>query len=383
MATAAPAPAAPATGQAAAEAGPQTAAPGTQAGESPAGEPKPRAVPKLPGVMDDGPETVDRTEEVRARAGRDERGRFVKGGEGAVEQPRDPLPEPPKPPEPKKPFRFADQDFDDQRAAELAFKSERGKLQPVQRKLAEVTTDRDKAAESARGWHARAQELEARIAELQAGRGEVAPGTPDPQSQPAEGGIDWGLYAEIVKAANEAGEPWKAQQWLQEQYDASIRAEFARLRDEAIEQPRREAAEQAALTQTADTLVSSMAAQTNPDGSPTFPELADGPGNEAEAVGALWVSLGLDPRAALTPGGAVAAVALYRMAKAMNSPAAPAPTSAPPAPNPAAEAAAALDAGRPLAPVAADYRGVDPTAARIVSGLKNTQLIRPGLGFEA
>ena len=84
------------------------------------------------------------------------------------------------------------------------------------------------------------------------------------------------------------------------------------------------------MSQQADAIVESMAAHTNPDGSPAFPEFRDG--NTARDVGHLWQSLGLDPRIALTPGGAVAAVALYRMAKSMDAQAVSAPAPAVPAP---------------------------------------------------
>ena len=101
-------------------------------------------------------------------------------------------------------------------------------------------------------------------------------------------------------------------------------------------------------------------------------------------MGALWQSLGLDPRLALTPGGAVAAVALFRMARSMNAapPAtAPVPTSLPP--DLAAEAAAGLEGGRPLMPAATSRRELDPGVARLVTGLRSREMFKPGLGFEA
>ena len=81
----------------------------------------------------------------------------------------------------------------------------------------------------------------------------------------------------------------------------------------------------------------------------------------------------------------MAAVALYRYAKSLR-PATPAPAVPTPAPQPprdlAAEAAAALEGGRPLIPSAGATREMEPGVARLVAGLKNTQLTRPGLGFE-
>jgi len=42
-----------------------------------------------------------------------------------------------------------------------------------------------------------------------------------------------------------------------------------------------------------------------------------------------------------------------------------------------------LEGGRPMAPVAGNTRVLAPEAARIVAGLANHQMLRPGLGFEA
>jgi hypothetical protein len=344
--------------------------------------------------MEDGPEDASAPEAVEARA-RDARGRFLKGGGEASEVVQKPRPsatdapdgEPiPDAPDATPKYKFAGREFDSQAAAEHWAKSMEGRYKPIQEAATRHEAQLVKAAESARGWHAEAQRLQARVAELEAGGGSPAGTAQNPEvipTQSAPAGIDWALYAEIAKVANEAGEPWKAQQWLQEQYDANIRAEFARLREEAIEAPRRTAAEQAELASTADALVNSMAAHTNPDGSPAFPEFRDG--EQARAVGELWQSLGLDPRLALTPGGAVAAVALYRMARGMDAAAAPAPvpTPAPPPPNPAADAAAELEGGRPLMPAASPRRELDPSVARLVAGLKNRELTIPGLGFEA
>jgi len=391
MATAAPAaPAAPGPVGSAAPPQAPASAPAAAPDTKVVLRPIPPKTPKLPGVLDDGPEdATTRAPDPRAR---DAAGRFVAAADGetpVVTKPRpsttDAETSVPEPPEAKPKFKFAGKEYESPEAAEHEYKSLTGKLVPVQRKLAETEGTLVKAAESARGWHSEAQRLAARVAELEAGGGNPTPAADKTSPEPAKG-IDWELYAEISKVANEAGTPWKAQQWLQEQVDAQRAADIAALREEAIENPRREAERQAQLKSTADTLVDSMAAHTNPDGSPAFPEFRDGA--TAREVGALWQSLGLDPMLALTPGGAVAAVALYRMARGMDG-AAAAPPAAPPTPaqpavppSQAAEAAAALEGGRPLAPAAVGSRHMDPEVARLVAGLKNTQLIRPGLGFE-
>lgn len=388
MATAAPPAAAPA-------AAPVAATPATPAGEpkaaQPAAESQPKPIkpipPRLPGVFEDGPEDAStRPPETRAR---DAQGRFLAGepkGEEVVGKPKptaveapDGEPTIPELPEAKPKFKFAGREFDSQEAAEHFVKSMEGRYKPIQEAATRHEAQLVKAAESARGWHAEAQRLQAEIAALKANP--QAGAQPQPEA-PAEGGIDWALYADITRIANEAGTPEKAHQWLVEQIETQRQRDIAALREEAIENPRREAAERAQLAQTADALVESMAAHTNPDGSPAFPEFRDG--EQTREVGALWQSLGLDPQIALTPGGAVAAVALYRMAQSMNAAPPPAPVPAPPVPpDPAAEAAAGLEGGRPLMPAASPRRELDPSVARLVAGLKNTQLIRPGLGFEA
>lgn len=383
MATAAPsaglAPAAPAAPTA--PAGEPTAPqPGAQAAARTI-KPIPPSRSRLPGVLEDGPE--DATTRPPVAEGRDAQGRFVKG----VKSPEgEPIPvvekaggEPtiPELPEAKPKFKFAGREFESPEAAEHWVKSMEGRYRPIQEAATRHEAQLVKAAESARGWHSEAQRLQARIAELEA----QAPQPTETQATPKASGIDWGLYAEISKVAQEAGEPWKAQQWLTEQVEAQRAADIKALREEAIENPRREAEQQTALARQADALVESMTVHQNLDGSPTFPELADD--NSAYEVGALWQSLGLDPTLALTPGGAVAAVALYRMARGMD--AAPAPVPAlvlPVPPDPAAEAAAGLEGGRPLMPAATNRRELDPGVARLVAGLKSTQLLRPGLGFE-
>lgn len=387
MATAAPAAGAPSpAAPAASPANPagEPNAPQPAAASQQVLKPIPPKTPKLPGVMDDGPEPATQREaDPRAR---DASGRFVKTAEGEpVQKPQPKAVEVtdgiPDLPEAKPKFKFGGREFADQAAAEHHFKSLEGRYKPIQEAATRHEAQLVKAAESARGWYAEAQRLQAELAQLRANPQPAA----QPEAAPEAKGIDWQLYAEISRVAQEAGEPWKAQQWLQEQVDAQRKADFESWR-ESFEAPYREReaaeAEQAQLATTADTLVESMAAHTNPDGSPAFPEFRDG--NTAREVGSLWQSLGLDPRLALTPGGAVAAVALYRMAKGMDAAVAPAPAPvAPPPPDPAALAAAGLEGGRPLLPAATDRRSLEPGVARLVAGLKNAQLTRPGLGFEA
>lgn len=387
MATAAPsagsAPAAPAAAPATPAGEPNAPQPGSEA----AAQPKPKVIkpiPRLPGVLEDGPQDASSPEESAARA-RDAKGRFLKAEPDTVGKPEPRAVEVtdgiPDLPEAKPKFKFAGREFDSQEAAEHFVKSMEGRYKPIQEAATRHEAQLVKAAESARGWHAEAQRLQAELQALQSGAQKPAQ---TPEAAPESKGIDWDLYREIKRVANEAGTPEKADQWLVEQIEAQRQADF-KAWQERFETPFREReaaeAEQAQMAQTADTLVESMAAHKNPDGSPAFPEFQNG--ETTRAVGELWRSLDLDPKIALTPGGAVAAVALYRMAKGMDAQSAPAPAPAPPPPNPAADAAAGLEGGRTLMPAAATRRDMDPGTARLIAGLKNTQLIRPGLGFEA
>ena len=353
--------AAPAAGAPAPAAAPAATPSTVPAAESAATHPSGR--PVLPGVLDSGPEPA-----VPVVSRRDASGRFVKG-EPSLLEPPDPNPLPAR-------YKFAGREFDTQEAAEHYYRSMEGRHRPIQEAATRHETQLVKAAESARGWHAEAQRLQAELKALQ----EQAPKPAEPAGE--QKGIDWQLYAEVSRIANEAGEPWKAQQWLQEQVDAQRAADIAAIREDAIDGPRREAEADAMIEATANDLAQSMADHTNPDGSPAFPEFRDP--QTAHDVGHLWQSLGLDPHAALTPGGAVAAVALYRMARALGAaPVAAAPV-APVAVNPAALAAAGVDStGRSLMPAAADRGSLAPEAARLVTGLKNANLLRPGIGFEA
>lgn len=340
--------------------------------------------PRLPGVMEDGPEDASkRPPDSRVR---DASGRFVAGepkGDAVVAKPKpsavdtpDGEPTVPEPPGESKPFTFAGKPFKTQAEAEQHYKSLEGRFDPIQKAATKNYAKLVEAARLANDWHAVAQRQEAELQQLRGAQ----PAAPEPAGEAPEG-IDWGLYAEIHRVATEAGTPEKAQQWLHEQNTRIINAEIARIREEAIENPRRAAEESAAREATAGALVEALVAAKNPDGSPAFPEMADG--RTQYEIGALWRESGLDPALALTEGGAIAAVALYRMAKGLRPAPAPAPVVPTPVPDPAAEAAAGLEGGRPLLPAANGRRELDPSVARLVAGLKNTQLIRPGLGFEA
>jgi hypothetical protein len=211
--------------------------------------------------------------------------------------------------------------------------------------------------------------------------------------------VDWELYAEIKKLATEKGEPWKAEQWLITKVREAERAHLEKLLEQR-DAPRKAQEAKAALASQTETLFSSLAEYVNPaDGSPAFPELND----EAASyeIGRLWASLGLPPQAALTPQGAIAAIALYREHRrsSAGSQAGPAPTpppqpAAPPQPAPTATdtaAAAGLTDGRP-SPASVPGTGMtppgnpqSPEAAHILAGLRATNKNGRSalLGFDA
>jgi hypothetical protein len=291
-------------------------------------------------------------------------------------------PEAPVDPNAPEKFIIAGEEFESKEAFEQNFKSLRGQFKP----MAETA---HKAAESANAWKADSEGKDALInrltAELTAARSQSQPAEqapPPAEESSSEEGIDWELYAEISRRYTEAGEPHKAQQWLQEKVDAIQAAREAKLR-EALEAPAKAEAARRQLHADTSQLFSSLAEYTNTDGTPAYPELRDK--DAAFAVGRFWQQMGLPASHARTPQGAIAAIALYRMAVAQNasSQGSPDPAPAPPTPEAAAgAAAAALVGGRPEVRVSPTDASMNPEAARILKGLANTTLTRPGLGFE-
>lgn len=404
MATAAPAapsPSAPAVGgqpePGASPAAPATSTPSTDA--APAAKAKPTAKPiRLPGVFPDddpfpSPPSSDKAPAARPR---DASGRFAP--DAPSEAGREPAAEEhtgePEPSRAK--LKFLGEDFDSIEAVEQNVKSLRGQFKPLQAKAAQADHFRaqlGQAAESARAWKAEADRLNA---ELQ-GRGgsQPQPATPGDGPNGAEGdtpGVDWELYAEIERIANEKGEGWRARQWLQEQTDKVTEARVQRMLDKQLE-PVQSATAKAALAEHTEKLFANLATYTTSDGSPAFPELSDE--SAAYEVGRIWASMGLPRAAALSPQGAIAAIAMYRMAKAASQgkPAAstPAPGIAPGAEAPASmlptdiSSAATMDDGRPSVARPGAVAGTGPSAeaAAILQGLRasrSTQANR--LGFE-
>lgn len=382
-----------------------------------------KPIPSLPGVLPDvdtsnfgvptdaGPSSGQRA--------RDASGRFVAGSAPATpadggeytQQPGDTAPEPPAEPAKPQRFKFGGAEFDTQEAAEQNFRSLRGQFRPVMALAKQVGGIENigptlqRAADSARAWHAEAQQLRAELEAVRSGRAPAGDpqthqqsqdaSTADPAAQ-ADAGVDWDLYAEVRKLADAQGEPWKAEQWLIGEVQKAERARYEALIEERLS-PFTAAQERAGLAQQTEQVFGALAEYQNSDGSPTFPELH----NEADAyaVGKLWAALGLPPEAALTPQGAMAAIALYREHKRNSAGTAPvahpaqpnAPTArppvaaAPPTPSDAAGAAGLAD-GRPSTLGLPAEGGPSAEAARILAGLRSVNdnsSRRAVLGFDA
>lgn len=264
-------------------------------------------------------------------------------------------------------FKFAGEEYDSQEAAEQNLRSLRGQFKG----LTEKASERDSAAHSARAWKAEYDRLAGELAALK----QSGPANPDPTPQPGKGeGIDWDLYAEIRRLANEAGEPWKAEKWLTEETAKVAEARFQRMLDEATESTReREAAEQLAA-QTAE-LFNGLTGLALSDGSPAYPELADP--RTAYEVGKTAKQYNMDPDYVLTPAGAAAATLLYRALKGTAPKTSSAPKPAAPTPHPALDADAIVDDGRP------EPIGGEPStpAQRLHAALDRAARPDPVLGF--
>lgn len=372
---------------------------------------KPIPGPRLPGVFPDDdpfPSAPSRSASPSADPAVPSRGpdgRFVASPSSATppgDHPGEHTLEPAATPLPKTPparFKFAGEEFDTQELAEQNFRSLRGQFKPVTTLaqqlggMEKIVPEFHRAAESARGWKAEAERLTAELTTL---RGQPAnptpPSTPSPDAPAADAAaadVDWDLYAEVERLATESGEPWKAKQWLIEQVRKADEARYQRMLDERLA-PLDEQQRQADLEASTATLFGSLQGYTLADGSLAFPELHDEA--SAEQVARLWATSGLPAEAALTPQGAIAAVALYRMLagkpatpQASSAPAAaPAAPPAPPAPTDA-HAAAGLDDGRPtVASVPGNGSAPSPEATRILAALRQSRTgARAHLGFEA
>ena len=362
-----------------------------------------RPIPSLPGVFpDEDPFPAEPSVAADGKPGAATRGpdgRFLASPSSASPAPSvgehtlEPASADPATPEP---FEFAGEKYASREAAEQNFKSLRGQHKPILA-LAKQVGGVDKiaptfasAAESARGWKAEADRLRAELAGRQPAQPAVA--TPPTTTQPTKtaddvADVDWELYAEVKKLATERNEPWKAEQWLITQVRKLDQQRIDKMLDERDAPQKAQRARDAQAAQT-ETLFASLADYTHEDGSPAFPELSD----EAAAfeVGRMWASLGLPPAHALTPQGAIAAIALYRMSRPKESQAKVAAPAPPPSPSAPAQptdtlSAAELVDGRPTVASVPGNGATTPSAeaARIIAALRSSTSPRSSmLGFE-
>lgn len=363
----------------------------------PAAPRKAKPIPSLPGVIPDAdfpsfgaPSDAGTSSGQRAR---DASGRFLPGSAPGQDDAGDHTLEATPPPTK---FKFGGEEFDSQDAAEQNFRSMRGQFKAIN-SLAKSLGGIDKvvptlqsAADSARAWKAQADSYKAELDAYRNGQQPATAGREDVSTAEAEDsdGVDWSLYAEIRKLAQEQGTPEKAEQWLINEVQKAERARFEKLLEERLA-PYDQERQRAGVVSQTEALFGQLAEYAYPDGSPAFPELHDE--TAAYEIGKLWASLGLPREAAMTPSGAAAAIALYRMQRAgrpLPTPAQPAaptavPPAAPPTPTDAAAAAGVSD-GRTSQFELPGAGGPSAEAARILAGLRSANVgNRSLLGFDA
>jgi hypothetical protein len=279
----------------------------------------------------------------------------------------------PEPDDPSKPFKFGGEQFTDAAQAEHMYKTVRGMLPDLYKK---VGTEKSRADEQTRlatdnynaaiGWKQKYDELVAQ-GSAAAPAAQQKPDASAPTSA-APQGIDWDTFEYLQSLPNIglAG----AMKWLHEENDKIVEARLAKVREEltgTVEQrlsPLVGSAEQNAAIDTLDTLIKEMATWTLPaerGGGPAYPELTDQAA--LQKIADLWAAAELDPQLLLTKHGLENAVFRYRAfyPQGHKPAAAAAPTTAgvPPA-QPAAPAAPVPTS----ADTALAMGGIHPPSAR-------------------
>lgn len=319
-------------------------------------------------------------------------GRFLKDGEGQEGD------EPPaKPPgsedqsEPAEKFEFAGRQWSSQEEADQAIRSGLGMIKPL-------TQQRDENWQAYKAWEsygrerdAEVERLNARIAELESGKGNVQPGSGDGKGAGPEDVtqvIDWDAYEYVLKR----GSPRQAGDYLIERIMSHVNenvlpGEINKLRDELMEQVR-PMTEKTQLADQADAMTQvtvQMAGYKTPDGRDAFPELKDP--EQVEKIGYFWAKEANSKQEAedrlkmlSTPAGLMNAVALYRLIQSMEEapktePAAP-PPDLPTEPVAPGASATVEDTGRAVTR-SDDVSGLPGELA----GLDSGDLIDHDLGF--
>lgn len=343
--------------------------------------------PRLPGVIPDdglapaGP--IEPAASPSSQPGRDANGRFVKA---------DAAPQPPVGDDtlesrtPAKPAEDAEQPL------EQKYKSLQGQFKPVMGLakalggIDQITPKFQQAVNVANDWKAKAEALEA---ELAAVKGETAkPSKPVDTSAETEG-FNWELWKQIKKIANESGTPEDAEaaeKWHAKESERVIQARVDKLLSERLKPFEEEKAADQTYAQYEQSF-GELAGIKDASGKLAYPELSDPA--QAYEVGKLWAAMDLPPEHAMTPKGALASVALYRMVRSYAgsqdaSTTTPSEVIGEGEPTDTA-AAAALSDGRPTVIKGANG-AVSNEAANIVASLRSMNAgtkDRTHLGFEA
>jgi len=310
------------------------------------------------------------------------------------------LPEPPKaePDEeepPQEEFEFGGTKFKSREQAEQSFRTLRGQFRSMQEKA----TAADGHDRKARGWYQEAMRLSAELEKArQGGAGAVQAEAKEAKQAAPE--IDWALYAEIKKAADEAGKPYEAERWLLGEYEkmrqTARQAEFESLKSELLKsiEPLAQDHQLRGFEAQLESNIDRVTQLVDANGAPAYPEY-DEP-ETAYEIGQLWHQAGLPAELAATPQGAILAVALYRHLKESAGPAATGEESVPgmgadvpevgadesgmPAVSPRQLAAASMLAGGGARAERPD-ESIPQEVRKLFAGMKQDMADRSNLGF--
>lgn len=374
---------------------------------------------RLPGVVlpDDELDSF-----INPKGGRDSRGRFVKpegapdapvGGAG--DKPVDPSLPPPKPgegdatveapkilaPDPTTgKIKFADKEYESPAQIEQEFKTLRGMFKPMNDRLTKLTEERDYGYSTAQAWIDEVKKKDAIIARLQGGGGgdpssaaSSSAGKPggsaDPLALPSAEDLANEVDADVFEAiAVEHGLP-QAIRYLSQQMMSTVVGKVVpamKAQSDAALAPYHQARQTAEAEASLQAVADSVAALQAPDGTMAFPELGDAV--IMGKVAQMWQAAGLPPEVAMTSGGLMAAISMYRTAYGMHAKSSPAvaPTSpaAPvvPSPIPAPAIAASIGDHSGGFPGSGGRSALPAGQRRLLAALDDVELVDRNLGFK-
>lgn len=302
---------------------------------------------------------------------------------------------PAKTPEPGKEvaaakFKFADEEYESQEAAEQKYKSLQGMFRPL-KESADLSTHNFKASQSwmettkavLAGTLAPEQQAALRqqlgIVNVPPVRGHHS-STGGAKDDDLLSGVDLGAFATI--AADPDGGLEVAGRYLAEEILRSVKEKLLPQHEQKIRgeyQPLLADQEQVQLARTTEAVLESVSGYQFPGSSePAFPELRDPVA--VEDIGRLWKELGRPINELVTPAGLMQAVANYRLFRRPASGASPTVAAAARTPQPAPGAAASLsDSGRGSGAGAA--RPAQSQKETLLDRLKDTKMLDGTLGF--